>query len=43
MNLLINTFATILAGTMLAIGVFAQSTVVSINNEPAPSWSMANG
>jgi hypothetical protein len=36
MNLLINTLATILAGTVLAIGVFAQSTVVPIDNEPAP-------
>jgi len=36
MNLLINTLATILAGTVLAIGAFAQSTVVPITNEPAP-------
>ncbi len=36
MNLLINTLATIAAGTVLAIGAFAQSTVVPIDNEPAP-------
>jgi hypothetical protein len=36
MNLLINTLATILAGTVLAIGAFAQSTVVPIDHEPAP-------
>jgi Family of unknown function (DUF6130) len=36
MNLFINTLATIAAGTVLAIGAFAQSTVVPIDNEPAP-------
>jgi hypothetical protein len=36
MNLLINTLATIAAGTVLAIGAFAQSTVVPID-EPAPT------
>ena len=36
MNLLINTLATIAASTMLAVGASAQSTVVPIDNEPAP-------
>ena len=36
MNLLMNSLATIAAGTVLAIGAFAQSTVVPIDNEPAP-------
>jgi hypothetical protein len=36
MSLLINTLATIAASTVLAIGAFAQSTVVPIDNEPAP-------
>jgi hypothetical protein len=36
MSLLINTLATIAAGTVFAIGAFAQSAVVSIDNEPAP-------
>ena len=36
MSLLINTLATIAAGTVLATGAFAQSTVVPIDNEPAP-------
>jgi hypothetical protein len=34
MSLLINTLAPIAAGTVLAIGAFAQSTVVPIDNEP---------
>ena len=36
MSLLINTLATIAAGTVLAVGALAQSTVVPIDNEPAP-------
>jgi hypothetical protein len=36
MSLLINTLTTIAAGTVLAAGAFAQSTVVPIDNEPAP-------
>ena len=36
MSLLVNTLFTIAAGTVLAIGAFAQSTVVPIDNEPAP-------
>ena len=36
MNLLIRTLAAVAACTMLATGVFAQSTVVPIDNEPAP-------
>ena len=36
MRLLINTLATIAASTVLAIGAFAQSTVVPLDNEPAP-------
>jgi hypothetical protein len=36
MSLLINTLATIAAGTVLAIGAFAESAVVPIDNEPAP-------
>lgn len=36
MSLFINTLATIAAGTVLAIGAFAQSGVVPVDNEPAP-------
>ena len=36
MSLLINTLAMIAASTLLAIGAVAQSTVVAIDNEPAP-------
>lgn len=36
MSLLINTLATIAAGTAFAIGALAQSTVVPIDKEPAP-------
>jgi hypothetical protein len=36
MSLLVNTLATIAAGTMLAVGALAHSTVVPIDNEPAP-------
>ena len=36
MSLLINTLATFAAGTVLAIGALAQSTVVPVDNEPAP-------
>jgi hypothetical protein len=36
MSMLINTLATIAAGTALAMGAFAQSAVVAIDNEPAP-------
>jgi Family of unknown function (DUF6130) len=36
MSLLVNTLATIAAGTMLANSVVAQSTVVPVDNEPAP-------
>jgi Family of unknown function (DUF6130) len=36
MSLLINSLATIAASTALAIGAFAQSAVVPIDNEPAP-------
>lgn len=40
MSLLINTLATIAAGTVLAIGAFAQSTVVPIDDEPAPKLTV---
>ncbi|WP_254020543.1 DUF6130 family protein [Mesorhizobium escarrei] len=36
MNLTISTLAALAAGTMLTSGAFAQSTVVPIENEPAP-------
>ena len=36
MNLLIKTLATVAACTVLATGAFAQSTVVPVDNEPAP-------
>ena len=36
MNLLIKLLAAVAAGTVLATGAFAQSTVVAIDNEPAP-------
>jgi hypothetical protein len=36
-NLIINTIATIAGSTMLAIDAFAQSIVVSIDNEPLPN------
>jgi hypothetical protein len=36
MSLLINTLATIAAGTVLATVAFAQSTVVPVDNEPPP-------
>ncbi len=36
MNLLIKTLAAVAACTVLATGAFAQSTVVPIDNEPAP-------
>ena len=36
MNLLIKTLAAVAACTMLATGAFAHSTVVPIDNEPAP-------
>ena len=36
MGLLIHILATIATSTVLAVGAFAQSTVVSIDNEPAP-------
>jgi len=37
MSLLINTLASVAAGTVLATFAFAQSTVVPIDNEPPPS------
>ena len=37
MSLLINTLASVAAGTVLAAVAFAQSTVVAIDNEPPPS------
>jgi Family of unknown function (DUF6130) len=40
MSLLINTLATIAASTLLAIGAFAHSTVVAIDNEPAPKLTV---
>ncbi len=36
MTLIINTLAALAAGSMLASGAFAQSTVVGIDDEPAP-------
>jgi hypothetical protein len=36
MSLLINTLAMIAASSVLAVGAFAQSTVVPIDNEPPP-------
>src|SRR5215208_7266704 len=36
MHLLIKTLAAIAAGTVLAFGASAQSTVVPLDNEPAP-------
>jgi hypothetical protein len=36
MTLLINTLAAVAVGVVLATGAFAQSTVVPIDNEPAP-------
>ena len=36
MNLLVNTLATIAAGTVRASGAFAQSAVVPIDSKPAP-------
>lgn len=36
MSLLVKTFAVLAACTLLATGAFAQSTVVPIDNEPAP-------
>lgn len=36
MSLFINTLATIAAGSVLAIGAFAQGAVVPVDNEPPP-------
>ena len=41
MNLLIKTVAAIAACTTLAVGAFAQSTVVPIESEPAPTLVVA--